>query len=177
MSNYLRIEKNDLTNGPGIRVTIFFSGCSHKCEGCQNPESWDFNNGEIFTNEVEEKIFNYLDHPYIDGVSLSGGDPLNTYNRSVVLDLVKNIRNRFPEKSIWVWTGYLFEELMENNICREILSYIDVLVDGKFDKDIRKKDFLKKSWKKDLAYRGSSNQRVIDVKLSLKNNKAINLVV
>lgn len=148
---YLSILDCDIADGQDIRVTLFVSGCSHHCKGCHNPESWNPNNGKEFTEEVKEKLFNLIDRPYIDGLTLSGGDPLFCSNRADIEKLCIEFKERFPNKSIWLYTGYKFEDIKDLTV----LSYIDVLVDGKFEID--KRDIT-------LPFRGSSNQRIINLK-------------
>ena len=145
---YLDILDCDIADGEGIRVTLFVSGCSHHCKGCHNPESWDYNNGEEFTEQVKEKLFNLIDRPYIDGLTLSGGDPLFCSNRADIEKLCIEFKERFPNKTIWCYTGYLYEEVKD----LEIIKYIDVLVDGPYKEELR--DIT-------LPWVGSSNQRVL----------------
>ena len=146
---YHKIEKCSVENGLGVRTVLYVSGCIHKCKQCHNPETWDFNSGNEFTQEVKEELFNCLSHSYIDGLTLSGGDPLCSYDE--VLSLVKEVKEKFPTKTIWLYTGYTLEELLETQ--REaILEHIDVLVDGRFIKELR--DIT-------LAFRGSTNQRIL----------------
>ena len=125
--NYCGISYPDVENGLGCRVTLFVSGCNHHCKGCHNPETWNFNFGEEFTDEIKEQIFDIVSKPYIKGLTLSGGDPLDSYDD--VLKLVKEFRNRFNEtKDIWLYTGYLIDDLIDLNK-EEILNYVDVIVD------------------------------------------------
>lgn len=156
MSNYAKINLTDIANGPGVRVIIFFSGCTHHCEGCFNPETWDFNFGQPFTQETIDYILNNANHDYIEGLTLLGGDPLCGNNPEASLDLCKQFKQNFPNKTIWLYTGSLFEDV--KNL--PVMQYVDVCVDGPFILD--KKDIS-------LVFRGSSNQRIIDV----KNNKNI----
>ena len=148
---YLNILDCDLTNGLGVRVTLFVSGCNHRCKGCHNPESWNPCNGKPFTKEVRAKIIELLDRDYIDGLTLSGGDPLFPDNRDELTSLCKEVKEKFPNKSIWLWTGYLYEEIKD----LEIVNYLDVIVDGPYKEELR--DIT-------LPFRGSSNQRVIVLK-------------
>lgn len=163
--NYGEIKKNDIANGEGVRVSLFVSGCTHHCKGCFNEETWDFNFGKPFTRETGEEIIEALKNDYIDGLSLLGGEPFEKQNQRVLLPFLKEVRQRFPHKNIWCYTGYLFDADIRDRMCRdweetgEMLSYIDVLVDGRFEID--KKDIS-------LVFRGSSNQRIIDVKGSLE---------
>ena len=157
---YLNILDCDIVDGNGIRVTLFVSGCSHHCKGCHNPESWDAFNGKEFTEETVEKLLTLLNRDYVDGITLTGGDPLMLGNRYEVTKLCKLLKEKFPNKSIWLYTGYEFEEIE----ALEVLQYIDVLVDGPFKLDLR--DIS-------LAFKGSSNQRVIDVQKTLKNGNIV----
>lgn len=151
--NYATIKTADIANGVGVRVSLFVSGCTHHCKGCFNQETWDFNYGKLFTSEVIDSIMDALNHDWIDGLSVLGGEPLHPKNHHAVLVLIHMVRRRFPKKSIWVYTGYTFEEIKDS----PILQYIDVLVDGKFIEE--KKNIT-------LQFRGSENQRVIDVQKS-----------
>ena len=154
MGNYIRIDKIDSANGPGVRVVLWMAGCNHHCPFCHNPETWDPSVGQPFTEPSMSELLNDLDKPFIEGLTISGGDPLFPANRDTVLSIVKKCKEKLPEKNIWLWTGYLWEEI--KNL--ELLKYVDVLVDGPFlisEKDMR------------LPYSGSRNQRVIDVQRSL----------
>ena len=168
--NYADIKKADVANGLGVRVSLFVSGCTHHCKNCFNQEAWDFNYGKEFTEKEIEKIINELDHSYVAGLTLLGGEPLEHINQQGLLPLLRKVKEKFPEKNIWCYSGYTFEnDIMEKMYKNweetpELLSYIDVLVDGKFEED--KKDIK-------LRFRGSSNQRIIDVQKSLKENKAV----
>lgn len=158
--NYLNIVDCDVLDGNGVRVALFVSGCSHRCVGCHNPESWDAFSGKEFTDETFEKLVTLLDRDYVDGITLSGGDPLMLSNRKEITNLCKKLKQRLPNKTIWVYTGYYFEELQT----LEVINYIDVLVDGPFKLDLRDVS---------LAFRGSSNQRVIDVQKTLKTGNIV----
>ena len=158
--NYLDILDCDILDGDGVRVTLFVSGCSHHCKGCQNPKSWDAFNGKEFTQDTVQKILKALDRDYIDGLTLSGGDPLFMQNRFEITRLCKEVKKAFPNKTIWLYTGYKYEEIET----LEVLNYVDVLVDGKFKLDLR--DVT-------LAFKGSSNQRIIDVQKSLKEKEVV----
>ena len=168
--NYEDIKKADVANGLGVRVSLFVSGCTHHCKNCFNQEAWDFNYGKKFTEKEIDKIINELDHSYVAGLTLLGGEPLEHINQQGLLPLLRKVKEKFPEKNIWCYSGYTFEnDIMEKMYKNweetpELLSYIDVLVDGKFEED--KKDIK-------LRFRGSSNQRIIDVQKSLKENKAV----
>lgn len=162
--NYGEIKKFDIANGEGVRVSLFVSGCTHHCKGCFNAETWDFNYGKSYTADTEEEILLALNHSFINGLSLLGGEPFEPENQRTLLPLLKKVKELFPGKNVWCYTGYLFDkELLGNSRARceatdEMLSLIDVLVDGEFIEEL--KDIS-------LAYRGSSNQRIIDVQKSL----------
>lgn len=160
--NYSKIKKFDATNWSGINTTIFFSGCTFKCEGCFNSDIWNFNAGKEFTGEVIDIFIEYAKSEHVDGVCILGGEPFQQ-DLDMMLYFVKRLKDEV-NKPIHVWSGYLFEQLMGNPPMRLILDYIDTLVDGQFI--LEKKDLS-------LKYRGSSNQRVIDVVESLKQNKTI----
>jgi len=168
--NYATIKKYDVANGPGVRVSLFVSGCTHHCEGCFNKEAWDFNYGKPFTDKEMDEIIEALKPNYINGLSLLGGEPFECSNQKCLLELVKRVKETYPEKSIWAYSGYLFDEDILEKQCpkqeetKELISYIDVLVDGEFMRDLKNPN---------LFYRGSSNQRIIDVKKSLQENKTI----
>ncbi len=168
--NYGTIKKYDIANGPGVRVSLFVSGCSHHCPGCFNPETWDFNYGEKFSSDVIHEILEALKPSYIHGFSLLGGEPFEQRNQQGVLPLLREIKTRFPNKDIWCYSGYDFEKDILGKMVTswpettEMLSYIDVLVDGEFIEN--KKDIS-------LRFRGSSNQRIINVQESLKANKIV----
>jgi len=168
--NYATIKKYDIANGPGVRVSLFVSGCTHHCPGCFNPETWDFNYGNPFDSEVMNEILEAIEPSYIHGFTLLGGEPFEYVNQQGVLPLLREIKARFPHKDIWCFTGYDFEKDIQEKMIpkwpetREMLSYIDVLVDGEFVQD--KKNLS-------LKFRGSSNQRIIKVQESLKENTII----
>ena len=167
--NYAKIKKCDVANGTGIRVSLFVSGCHHHCKGCFNSDAWDFNYGDEFTTQTQEKILESLDKEYIQGLSLLGGEPLEYVNQKGLLPLVKKVKERFPDKTIWCYTGYLFEDIVgkmtkEWNETKELLSNIDIIVDGKYNEDLRDLN---------LRFKGSSNQRIIDVKKTLEANKIV----
>lgn len=163
--NYAEIKKCDVANGPGVRVSLFVSGCTHHCKECFNPETWDFNYGREFTNNTEEEIIKYMEPEYIKGLTLLGGEPLEHCNQQGLLPLLRKVKQIYPEKNIWCFTGYDFERdvtghmLGEWEETKEMLSYIDVMVDGEFMAD--KKDL-------NLVFKGSSNQRTIMVQESMK---------
>ena len=156
---YNKIRKMDISNGPGVRVSIFMQGCTFNCKNCFNPETHDFNGGLEFTEKTTQKILNLANHEYIAGLSILGGEPMHPNNINGTMMLAKAFKERYPEKNVWVWTGFLFDKGLEN---QEVLKYIDVLVDGVY------KDEL---YNPMLKWRGSENQRVIDVKKSLKAKK------
>ncbi len=160
--NYADIKKVDVANGPGVRVSLFVSGCTHRCEECFNPETWDFSYGFPFGEAEVEKILALLAPEHIRGLSLLGGEPFEPANQGPVLELVRRVRKELPGKTIWCYSGYLFEELAAGKIgdhSRELLEQLDVLVDGPFV--LAKKDL-------GLRFRGSSNQRIIHVPASLE---------
>ena len=155
--NFAKIEYCDVVNGPGVRTTLFVSGCAHNCVGCHNKEAQNFNFGEEFTDEVADSILSSLDNAFIEGLSISGGDPLHPKNTNQIHELVEKVRDMYSyKKSIWLWTGYTIEQLRNRNdsITDRILKNIDVLVDGKFVKDLKEAG---------LRYRGSSNQKIISL--------------
>ena len=157
---YNKIRKMDISNGPGVRVSIFFQGCSFHCKNCFNPETWDFDKGIDFTDETIDTIIKISEADHITGLSILGGEPMHPNNIKGTIKLAKKFKEAYPNKTIWAWSGFLFD-----NICdKEILNYLDVLVDGQFKDELRNPS---------LAWRGSSNQRVIDVKKSLKKNNVI----
>ena len=159
-----------MANGPGIRVSLFVSGCTHHCKECFNPETWDFNYGSPFTENEIEQIIEYMSPDYIKGITILGGEPFEHPNQQGLLPLLRRIRKVYPEKNIWCFSGYDFEKdilgrmLKEWEETEELLSYIDVLVDGEFMVD--KKDLT-------LVFKGSSNQRTILVQESLRNNEIV----
>lgn len=158
--NYADIRPIDVANGPGIRVSLFVSGCTHACPGCFNPEAWDFGYGQPFTHSEEDAILTHLAKPYVKGLSLLGGEPFHPSNQAAVLELVKRVRAAYPNKDIWCYTGYLYEELLAGRVgehSRELLEQLDVLVDGPFV--LEQKELS-------LRFRGSANQRLIDVPAS-----------
>ena len=170
--HYADIKKADIANGLGVRVSLFVSGCNHHCKGCFNQEAWDFNYGKEFTEAEIDKIINELDHSYIEGLSLLGGEPLERKNQQALLPLVKKVKEKFPYKNIWCYTGFKFDEDVMDKMyqnweeTKELISYIDVIVDGKFEED--KKDL-------NLKFRGSSNQRIIDVQKSINKNSVVEI--
>jgi len=157
---YGKINPLDIANGPGIRVSLFVSGCRNRCKGCFNPETWDFNYGEEFTHDTLSELSTLLDNPNVEGLSILGGDPFEPENIECIEYICEYVRRFHIDRTIWVWTGYLFEDLKK----LPVMQNIDVLVDGRFEEDL--KDLR-------LPYRGSSNQRVINVWASLKNKKVV----
>lgn len=168
--NYATIKNNDIANGPGVRVSLFVSGCSHRCKGCFNEVAWDFDYGEPFTQETIDSILKMLAPDYIQGITLLGGEPFEPQNQPAIVDLLRQIKKWYPGKSIWAFSGYLFDKdilagkLGPWEITEEYLSYLDVLVDGRFVEE--KKDLS-------LRFRGSSNQRLIDVQKSLQTGDIV----
>ncbi len=167
--NYGEIKKTDIANGLGVRVSLFVSGCPHHCKGCFNPQTWDFDYGKPFDESVWGEILNLLSPSYINGLTLLGGEPMEPSNQKALLPFLKMVRETYPQKDIWCYTGYVFEdEILSGgaNIPEtdEFLSLIDVLVDGRFVEE--KKNIT-------LKFRGSENQRIIDVKKSLENGTTV----
>lgn len=168
--NYSAIKKCDVANGPGVRVSLFVSGCTHHCKGCFNAETWDFNFGSEFTKTQEEEIIEHLKPEHIKGFSLLGGEPFEPSNQRVLVSLLKRIKKIYPQKTVWCYTGYLLEDELLNEsrarceVTDEMLSYIDILVDGEFKEEL--KDLR-------LRFRGSSNQRIIDLKETLKGKEIV----
>jgi len=157
---YNQIRTMDISDGPGVRVSIFFQGCHFHCKDCFNSETWDFNKGKEFTDEVIDKIIELANHEYIEGLSILGGEPMHPVNVLGTIALAKKFKEKYPNKNIWVWTGYKFEDIPN----KDALPFIDVLVDGQFITELHSFD---------LKWKGSSNQRVINVKETLKQNKII----
>lgn len=161
--NYHKIITDDQLNGDGLRVVLFVSGCDHHCKGCQNPQTWNPNSGQEFTDKDKEKILEMLSEDYISGITLSGGDPLYPANIDCIYDLIKSIRNKYDiTKDIWLYTGYKFEDILP--FFKELLKNIDVLVDGEFIEELADKKY---------KWAGSTNQRVIDVQQSLNENTVV----
>ena len=160
---YEQIRKFDVTNGPGIRTSLFVTGCSNNCPGCFNKELQDFNHGKLWTKEVEDEFISYVNNPQVVGVSLLGGDPMEQTMDNSMISLLDRIKKE-TKKDIWLWSGYTYEEILADDKKREILSYVDVLIDGRFIMEQRN---IK------LKYRGSENQRVIDVNKSLEENRIV----
>ena len=154
------ITKCDVLNGDGVRVVLWLAGCSHHCKNCHNPETWDENGGLLFDENAKQELFDALKNDYIDGITFSGGDPLFVGNRSTIGELIREVVENFSNKSIWLYTGFLWEQIKD----LPFIKYVDVLIDGKFEQD---KFSLKALW------RGSTNQRVIDVKKSLASGNIV----
>ena len=167
---YGEIKKVDIANGPGTRVSLFVSGCRRHCKDCFNAETWDFSFGEPFTAQTEQEILRLLAPGYIHGLTVLGGEPFEPENQRALLPFLKKVRERFPKKNIWCYTGYLFDkELLGESRARcectdELVSLIDVLVDG---------EFVQELYSVALAFRGSENQRIIDVKKSLETGEIV----
>lgn len=162
--NYEKIDKCSVSNGVGVRTVLWVSGCDIHCKNCHNQSTWDFNSGIPFTEDTMQEILYDLSKPYIKGLTLSGGHPLDPLNAPEVLKIVKRIKMVFPNKDIWIYSGYVWEDIIKDETLREIMKYTDVLVDGAYVDELR--DIS-------LPFRGSSNQRIIDVPKSLAENKVI----
>ncbi len=157
---YHNITKDDMLNGDGLRVVLWVAGCEHECRGCQNPVTWDICGGLEFDDDAKKEIFAELEKPYISGITLSGGDPLHTMNRADTGRLIEEIAGKFPNKTIWLYTGYEWQEV--KNL--PYMKYVDVMVDGEFVERLKDNK---------LQWRGSSNQKVIDVKKSIEIDKVV----
>ena len=168
--NYATIKSRDIANGPGVRVSLFVSGCTHRCPGCFNEEAWDFNFGQPFTQEVIDRILEDLSPSFVKGLTLLGGEPFDPRNQPAIVELLRQVKAKYPEKSIWAFSGNLIDrdilpgKLRDPAITREYLSYLDVLVDGPF---VQAKKNLT------LRFRGSENQRLIDVPASLESGTVV----
>ena len=156
--------KCDVANGAGLRVVCFFSGCSHHCEGCYSKETWKFSAGYLFDKQMQNQVIKDLSNPYITGLTVSGGDCLHPRNAKYLLPFLQRVKLELPEKDIWCWSGHTFQELKNNLLQAQCLEYIDILVDGKFVKDL---------YDPDLQWRGSKNQKIIDVQKSLLTNSIV----
>nr|WP_317448497.1 anaerobic ribonucleoside-triphosphate reductase activating protein [uncultured Sellimonas sp.] len=167
---YADIKKWDVANGPGVRVSLFVSGCTHRCKGCFNEEAWDFHYGNPFTKETEDEILKEMEKSYYHGFTLLGGEPFEHENQKVLAPFLKRVRETFPEISIWCYSGYVFDkEILAEMLpkweeTKEMLQYIDVLVDGRFVEELKQVNLL---------FRGSANQRLIDVKNSMKDGRVV----
>ena len=165
--NYATIKNCDIANGPGVRVSLFVSGCTHRCKGCFNEVAWDFDYGEPFTQETVETILNMLRPSYVRGLTLLGGEPFEPQNQGPIVELLRQVKAKYPEKTVWAFSGYLFDkDILSGRLgdCSEYLSYLDVLVDGPF---VEAKKNLS------LRFRGSENQRLIDVPASLRAGEVV----
>ena len=160
--NYHNIDHCDMLNGEGIRVSLWVSGCNCHCPGCQNPQTWDFNSGIPFDKDALQELYEALDKPYIQGLTLTGGNPMD--NAPEVLHICRTVKEKFPYKDIWLYSGYTFEQIQQWQVGMCILEYVDVLVDGPYIEGQRDVS---------LQWRGSKNQRIINIKESLKQNKVI----
>ena len=158
--NYIRLDTDDMLNGEGIRTVLWISGCERHCKNCHNPETWDCKAGTLFTEKTTQEIYKKLKQKHISGLTLTGGHPLERYNLDECTALCRNIKTMFPKKDIWVYTGFTWDEVKH----LEIMQYIDVLVDGRYIDELR--DIQ-------LKYRGSSNQRIIDVQKSLQQKNIV----
>ena len=170
---YAKIKKCDVANGPGVRVSLFVSGCNHHCKNCFNREAWDFNYGKEFTEDEQNEIIEDLKPEYITGLSLLGGEPFERTNQEGLVTLIKKVKEKYPNKKIWCYTGFTFDNQIIGEMIKkegrkttkEMLENIDYIVDGKFIEELKDPK---------LRFKGSSNQRIIDVKKSLRENKIIN---
>ena len=167
---YATIKNCDIANGPGVRISLFVSGCTHRCKGCFNEVAWDFEYGQPFTQETIDYILSLLAPSYVKGLTLLGGEPFEPQNQAPIVELLRQIKAKYPQKSIWAFSGYLFDKdivawrLGPRDITEEYLSYLDVLVDGPYVES--KKDLM-------LRFRGSSNQRIINVPESLRQGTVV----
>lgn len=159
---YNLIRKMDISNGPGVRVSIFMQGCSFHCKNCFNPETWDFEGGQEFTEDTINKVLELSDKKEVKGLSILGGEPMHPTNIEGTTKLAKTFKEKYPEKNIWAWSGFKYEDIKDN----DVFNYIDVLVDGQYKDELHDPT---------LKWRGSSNQRVIDIKESKKQNKICEL--
>lgn len=171
--NWAEIKTNDIANGEGVRTSLFVSGCRHHCKNCFNSMTWDFSYGNLFTEETMEQIFESVDHDWINGISLLGGEPFEPENQKVLVPFLVMFRERFPDKNVWCYTGFTMEQILGStepksraatDISKEMLSLIDILVDGPYIEDLHSIT---------LKFRGSSNQRVIDIKKTAKEKKIV----
>ena len=165
--NYATIKNCDIANGPGVRVSLFVSGCTHRCPGCFNEVAWDFGYGKPFTAQTEELLLNMMKPDYVQGLTLLGGEPFEPQNQGAIVAFLRKVKEKYPNKSIWAFSGYLFDrDILSGRLgdTSEYLSYLDVLVDGPF---VEAKKNL------NLRFRGSENQRLIDVPASLKSGEIV----
>ena len=162
--NYIKVTKNDIANGIGVGCVLWVSGCDIHCKNCHNQSTWDFNSGQLLTEDTMQEILLTHTKPYISRFTISGGHPFDPHNAPKVLEIVKRVKMVFPNKNIWIYSGYVWEDIIKDDILKEILKRTDVLVDGAYIDELR--DIS-------LAFKGSSNQRIIDVQKSLAENKII----
>lgn len=163
--NYHNITTDDMLNGDGLRVVLWVSGCTVECKNCQNPQTWNFSSGIPFTEEAMNEILENLNNPYIAGLTLSGGHPLESANLSTVKTIVETVKTKFPDKTVWLYTGFTWEEIKEGYILFwDILNNVDVVVDGRYIDELRDIN---------LSFRGSGNQRIIDVQQSIKTDSVV----
>ena len=158
---YNVIRKMDISNGPGVRVSVFMQGCEFHCKNCFNQETWDFEGGKEFSQETIDEVLNLCQQDYIKGLSILGGEPMHPKNIDATMELAKQFKEKFPNKSVWVWSGYKFDKDLKD---KEVLKYVDVLVDGQYVDELHDPT---------LKWKGSSNQRVIDVQKTLKNKEIL----
>ena len=167
---YAKIRKCDVANGPGVRVSLFVSGCTRRCKGCFNKEAWDFNYGTELNEEKQAELIDALSPHYIKGLSVLGGEPFEIQNQKGLVPVVKKVKEKYPDKKIWCYSGYSFDKDILGDMAKkydetnELLKYVDFLVDGEFKEELKNPS---------LRFRGSSNQRIIDVQQSLKNNEIV----
>ena len=166
---YGKIKKYDISNGPGVRTSLYVSGCRNHCKGCFNPETWNFLYGHEFTDDTLKEIIDASKPDYIEGITIVGGEPLEPENQETVLEIIKEFKKRYPSKTIWMFSGYTYDGQIkkwckELPWTKEIINNLDVLVDGKFEIDLKDPE---------LGFRGSSNQRIIDIKKTLKEGKIV----
>lgn len=159
---YNKIRKMDVSNGPGIRVSIFLQGCEFHCKNCFNPETWSFKSGKEFTNETINKILELSDKETVSGLSILGGEPMHPKNIEGTIELAKKFKEKFPKKTVWVWSGFLYEDVLKRD--PEVFNYIDVMVDGQYVDELHDPT---------LRWKGSSNKRVIDIKKTKKSGKVV----
>lgn len=168
--NYAEIKNVDVANGPGIRISLFVSGCTHHCKGCFNEMTWDFNYGKPYTQETIDHIIKLMEPSYISGITLLGGEPMDPKNQGEVLNTLRQIKRAYPDKNVWLFTGYLFDRDIQGKMTenlpetKELLSYLDVMVDG---------PFILEQKNLNLRFRGSENQRIIDVKETLRTGDIV----
>lgn len=162
--NYHKITKFDVDNGQGIRTVLWVSGCPHNCYKCHNPQTHDINSGILFDNSAMTEILNSLNYDYVKGITFSGGDPLHTNNRNKIAEISSKIKETYPNKDQWLYTGYTFEQILKSDEMINAIKYINILIDGRFE--FTKRDIT-------LKWRGSSNQRIIDVQRSLRKGNII----